>query len=124
MSASARRRSARSARRLPVAGDDAPMVLLHVDVLRSHGDRRLDGNAKAALQEEAIATAAIVGDLRVLVHLMANAVPHELPDHAVSMALAMLLPHWRCRPAVSGNRLPDALVEGLLRRHQKVFHVF
>ena len=77
--------------RLTVARTDAPAVRFQIDITLTHGDHRLDGDAHACFQQYTIATLAIVGHLRVLVHLTANAVSCQFANHAVTGLFAMHL---------------------------------
>src|SRR5688572_2531650 len=59
----------------PVIGEDMGAVVTQ----REHG---LDGEAESRFELATLAAGAVVGDLRLLVHLGADAVANELADHA------------------------------------------
>ena len=65
-----------------VGGDDRPVVRLDPGVVAAQGEHRLDGQAQAGLELAAGAAGAVVGDLRLLVHLGPDAVADELADDA------------------------------------------
>ena len=67
-----------------VGGCDGPAVGLHVDVAVAEREHRLDRQADAGLELGAARARAVVRDLRVLVHLRADAVADERPDDAVA----------------------------------------
>ena len=54
------------------------------DVVAAEGEHRLDGQAQAGLELAARAAGPVVGDLRLLVHLGADAVADELADDAAA----------------------------------------
>ena len=66
-----------------------PLVGLEIYVFHSHRYHRLDSNAQAVLNLRAIATATIVGHLRIFVHLPTNAMSHKLTNYAVARTLAV-----------------------------------
>ena len=64
-------------RQAAVARLDRPAVRLHPHLVAAHGEHGLDGQAQADLDAPAASARAVVGDLRLLVHLGADAVSHE-----------------------------------------------
>ena len=58
----------------PVAGDDGPVVRAGWRLVPPEREHRLDGQAQAGLQLAAGPAGPVVGDLRLLVHLGADAV--------------------------------------------------
>ena len=76
---------------LPVGGQaavarlDGPAVRPDADLVAAEREHRLDGQAQAGLDAPAAVAGAEVGDLRLLVHLGADAVAHERAHHAVAV---------------------------------------
>ena len=64
-------------RQAAVARLDGPAVGAHADLVAAEGEHRLDGQAQAGLDAAAPVARAEVGDLRLLVHLGADAVADE-----------------------------------------------
>ena len=56
-----------------------------------HGDHRLDGDAQTVLDLLALTATTVVGYLRILVHLTADAMSHELTYYSVALSLAVRL---------------------------------
>src|SRR3954454_22744153 len=75
----------------PVLGVDRPAVVAHADLVAARVDHRLDREAHARLEQRALAGIAVVGDLRLLVHLAADAVADERADDRQALALDRLL---------------------------------
>ena len=73
------------AARLPSAVADGPAVRLHPGLVAAQREHRLDGQAQAGLDAPAATAGAVVGDLRLLVHLGADAVPDEGAHDAVAV---------------------------------------
>ena len=101
--------------RLAVAGYYAPAVVKHGQFMTAHRYHWLNGYAQTVFQLLARALIAIVRHLRVLVHLMSDAVTYKLAHYTISVTLAMLL-HCMANvaEAVSHNSLLNALVKRLL----------
>ena len=74
-----------------VDGSHRPVVLEEVRPKIAQGQHRLDGQAQTGLELAALATGAVVGDLRLLVHLGADAMTDELADDAVAAGLGDVL---------------------------------
>ena len=79
----------------PSTVDDGPVVGEDVGAVVAEREHRLDGQAQARLELAAAATGAVVGDLRLLVHLGADAVAHELADDAEAVRLGDVLDRGR-----------------------------
>src|SRR6266851_1904625 len=74
-----------------VGGHRGPFVLEHLDSRPTGVDHRLDGQHHAFLQARAVARVAVVGQLRLLVHLRADAVAHKLAHHGKAVLLDPVL---------------------------------
>src|SRR5215212_5266390 len=66
---------------------DGPVVAADPDRRAAHVDHRLDGQNHALLEQRALARRAEVRDLRVLVHVAADAVTDERADYAEALLL-------------------------------------
>ena len=101
--------------RLAVTGYHTPAVLKHGQLMAAHRYHRLNGYAQTVFQLLARALIAIVRHLRVLVHLMSDAVTYKLAHNTISVTLAVLLHCMANVPeTVSHNSLLNALVKRLL----------
>src|SRR5688500_15789414 len=78
-----------------VAGDDRPAVRRDLDLVAAEREHRLDGEADAGGQLHALRARPVVGDLRFLVHLGADAVADELANDAVTMGPGDVLDRGR-----------------------------
>ena len=74
-----------------VSGRHGPAIRLHACGVITQREHRLDGQAQADLDAATLATGAVVGDLRFLVHLVADAVPDVGTHDAVAMLEADVL---------------------------------
>ena len=93
----------------PSRGVDGPVVAAHPDLGRAGVDHRLDREHHARLQLRARARLAEVGDLRVLVHVAADAVPDQRADDREPLGLDLALDRVRdVAEVVAGPRLLDA----------------
>ena len=81
---------------LVVLGADGPSIAFHVDLAGSESDHRLDADAHAGLQMVAGVRAAEIGDVRALMHILADAMATKLAHYAI-----IELPH------ISLHRVPD-----------------
>ena len=93
----------------PVLGVDRPPVVAHPDRVPAGRDHRLDGQDHALQELRTRSRLAEVGDLRVLVHVPADAVADQGADHPEAVLLdttraALFDAVEQCRP---GNRLGD-----------------
>ena len=70
----------------PSTRRDGPVVREDVGSMVAEREHRLDREAQAGLELAPAATGAVVGDLRFLVHLGADAVADELADDAEAVA--------------------------------------
>src|SRR5436190_3336599 len=86
-----------SDRELEVSGKRAigrvhrPVVLAHADLGAAGVDHRLQSQDHPGLQRGALAGLAIVGDLRVLVHVAADSVTHQRADDREARQLDLAL---------------------------------
>ena len=62
---------------------------------RAGVDHRLNGEHHARLQARAFARLAVVGHLRIFMHVLADAVANKLPHHAKAFGLAHALHRMR-----------------------------
>src|SRR4051812_6938792 len=70
---------------------DGPVVIAEADVGAARVDHRLDGEHHARLEQGAAPRLAVVGDLRVLVHVAADAVADQRADDRQALGLDPLL---------------------------------
>src|SRR5262245_34893471 len=107
----------------PVLGDRRPVVGQDLHLPRAHRHHRLDGQHHAGLHDLAGARVAEVRHLRVFVKRPPDAVAHERPDHAESMALAVRLDGVAdVAEPVARPALHDGLVEALARHVEELLH--
>ena len=106
--------------RLTVLGAAGPSVSFLKDIFAAHVDHRLDGDGHAVLDERPSTAAAIVGNLRVLVQLLAYTVTDKLPDNSITSLLAIgLYGIANITDAVTRYSLLDAQIEGFRRGAQQ-----
>src|SRR5215216_5585116 len=67
-------------RQRAVCRSDRPLVVAYDDFVAAGGDHRLDCQRHPGREGGAAARLSVVGDLRVLVHVTADAVADEAPD--------------------------------------------
>src|SRR5258705_1835077 len=92
-----------------VAGHDGPAVGLDRYLVTAEGQHRLDREADARNELEAPDSGPVVGELRLLVHLGADAVADELADDAVAAGRGGVLDRGRDVAEVgAGNGGRDA----------------
>src|SRR5690606_19559543 len=96
-----------------VRGDDRPSVGQGADVGRAEVEHRLDGEDEAYLQRHSTPGLPVVGNLRLLVWLPADAVSHQVANDAVARFI-----RWRLNgraditESVAGANLLDPEFEG------------
>src|SRR5215210_239908 len=101
----------------PVRGHYGPAVSQHPYLPAALVDHRLDGEDHALPQAQAASPAPEVLDVGLLVQLPANAVPPELPHHAVTAELRHLLDRRANVPEpCAWPHLRHASLKALLRR--------
>jgi len=109
---------------LAITGADGPAVGVKIDETLSLGDHRLDGDAHACLEQDAVAPAAVVGYLRVFMHLVTDAVAGELTDDAVMLSLAMRLDGMAdVTEMVACHCVLNAFVEGFPGGPEELLHI-
>ena len=77
--------------RFTITSAYSPTVGHQPNLAVAQGYHRLDGYAHAFFKHDAIATPSIVGYLRILVHLLANAMSGEFSHHSISMGFTKSL---------------------------------
>src|SRR5438094_700679 len=103
-----------------VRGADRPAVRLHEDLVAAGVDHGFDRQGHPRLEPRRGARRPKVRDLRVLVHLAADAMPDELPDDREAGRLDVLLDRGRDVAQVAAwPGLVDADVQGLLGHLQQ-----
>ena len=107
-----------------IAGAYAPAVGLQIDVALAHRNHRLDGDAHGGFQQRSVATASVVGHLRVFMHLAAYAVTCEFAHHAIAEAFSVVL-HGSAdiTHMAAGNSLFYSFIERCLCHFQQLFHI-
>src|SRR5829696_350242 len=104
----------------PVLGVDRPVVAADPDGRAPYVDHRLDGQDHALLERRALARRPEVRDLRVLMHVAADAVADELADDRKALLLDRGLHRVRdIAEAVADVALLDSIEQGLLRGAQE-----
>jgi len=110
--------------RTAVARDYAPLIGEHIERACTQGDHGLNGEAPPILDELAVAAIAIIGHLRVFVHVATDTVTDEFAHHSIALRLTVTLYGIAdVAEAMTGDGLLDAFVEGLLRGGQKLTHL-
>jgi len=108
--------------RLSILCADSPAVLVHPDIATTHGYHRFDGDAHGGLEHHSVATAPVVGHLRVFVHLAADAVSAQFADDAVALGFAVRLHSVAdVTQMATGDCCLDAFIQAFLRGAQQLF---
>ena len=85
-------------------------------MIGSHRDHRLDGNDHTGLETNAPPLLSIIWNVGVLVHHMANTVPHIIAKHAIAVRLGERLDGITNVPnMVTGNSLLDGSLKAIAR---------
>ena len=104
-----------------VLGVDRPVVVAHPHGVAAGRDHRLDGQDHALLEQRALAGLAEVGDLRVLVHVAADAVADERAHDREAVGLDLLLDGvGDVAEAVAGPALLDGGEQRALGRREQL----
>src|SRR6185503_21019759 len=108
-------------RQAAVAGVDGPAVVAALDVVRARRDHRLDREHHARGQLGAAPGRAVVGDLRILVHVAADAVADQAADDAKAARLDGRLHRVRdVAEPVAGVALGDRRLQTLVAGRDQV----
>ena len=85
-------------------------------MIGSHRDHRLDGNDHSGLETNAPPLLSVIRNVGVLVHHMANTMPHIIAKHAIAVRLGEGLNGITDVPdMVTGNSLPDGSLKAITR---------
>ena len=85
-------------------------------MIGSHRDHRLDGNDHTGLETNAPPLLSVIRNVGVLVHHMANTVPHIIAKHAIAVRLGEGLDGITNVPnMVTGNSLLDCSLKAIAR---------
>ena len=107
--------------RLAVAGAACPSVTFNDDVLGPHVDHGLDAEDHPVADDGADAPAAVVGDVRFFVHLVAYSVAAHFADYGVVAAFAVCLNGvGHIADAFAGDAGLDAHIERLFGGAEQV----
>ena len=77
--------------RLAVAGLDSPAVGHQPDVAVAHSHHRFDGDTHGSLQHAAITAPSVIRNLRIFVHLTADAMTSQFTHDSITFGFAMVL---------------------------------
>ena len=106
---------------LSVASLDGPAVGHHVDVAVTHGNHRFDGDTHGRLQHRTVTAPAIVGNLRIFVHLATDTMTGKFTYDAIPFGFAMFLDRTAdITQVITRNSCLDAEIETLLRGLQQL----
>src|SRR5215208_2584476 len=104
-----------------VLGVDRPAIVAHPHVMATRGRHRLDGEHHALLEQLALAGRAVVGDLRVLVHVAADPVADQRAHYREAVLLHVLLDSVAdVAEAVAGHALLGGLEQRLARDFEQL----
>ena len=85
-------------------------------MIGSHRDHRLDGNDHSGLETNAPPLLSVIRNVGVLVHHMANTMPHIIAKHAIAVRLGEGLDGITDIPdMVTGNSLLDCSLKAIAR---------
>ena len=85
-------------------------------MIGSHRDHRLDGNDHTGLETNAPPLLSVIRNVGILVHHMANTVPHIIAKHAIAVRLGERLDGITNVPnMVTGNSLLDGSLKAITR---------
>ena len=85
-------------------------------MIGSHRDHRLDGDDHTGLETNAPPLLSVIRNVGILVHHMANAVPHIIAKHAIAVRLGERLDGITNVPnMVTGNSLLDGRLKAIAR---------
>ncbi len=107
-----------------VACADGPAITVDGDILRTHVDHRLDADAHAWAKQGADAATSVVGDIRVFVESVTDAMTGKLANHRIATLLAVFLHGVTdMTDTITGTGLLDAQIEALLGGAQQAKHL-
>lgn len=111
-------------RPLVVAGTHRPSVAIDDDIPRSHVDHRLDADTHPRTEERSDTAASIIGDIRILMKTVTDAMTCKLTNDSIASLLAVILYGITDMSyAISDPSLFDADIETLLRCTQQAEHL-